>query len=201
MAKRLSAWVVRTRTDEFCDTPIQQNLFTLNNSSTDVLACEVRRALHGHPTVDTHTFVVQAARNWSDKNGSHHEDGVSAQIEWCAGTDTGSIELVSVVGAPPDGSLVGLNKLDVTEYGDAYTTVLRANNHWTVPLYVCVEITEFGNQTRPPMKRLIDPSWRWDFWEGSPADKPVVRWRAAEPQRLSMYGPEPRMLSASDKAR
>lgn len=171
-----------------------KSIFTLTNSSSKFRICEVRRRISGHATVDTQHFVVQQAHTYNDGT---HEDGVSAQIEWSAGTDKGSIELVSAAVRSLDGSLIGLNHAQVVESpGVDGLFLLRVVNHWAVPLYVCFDLTDPGANYGLPSQQLINAGGRWLFWAGLPDEKPTLKWRSAEPQRLSMYGPEPAAESA-----
>lgn len=91
------------------------------------------------------------------------------------------------------GSLAGLSKIDVIELvndPNPNETTLKLLNHWPLPLYVCLQLTEDGHEF-PPMKYLMNPFRSLIFWSGGTLHKPSWKWRAVEPKRLSMYGPDP----------
>ncbi|SIO50512.1 hypothetical protein SAMN05444172_2575 [Burkholderia sp. GAS332] len=154
-----------------------QTVFELKNSNKFVTRATVRRTFTSGET-QTYDFDINA------------EDETDP-ILWLVGTDTGALEMVSVIKTPDDGPLEGLDHVRVQDKpGNQGARLIFALNQWPVPVYLSVDV--YDNKPvagRDSFRRVLRVGE--DVLLSAYDYVPVMKWRAAVLQRKDLFTPWP----------
>ncbi|VWB35690.1 hypothetical protein BAR24066_01557 [Burkholderia arboris] len=151
--------------------------FKLKNASDRAMRATVKRTLT--------SGQVQSV----DLDVNNHD--ATDLVVWLAGTDTGSIELVTAVKSPESDTLKALDHLAVEqETGVDNIPLSYVRNHWGVPVYISIDIYR-DNMPQPDswVRHVLDPRARLLIY--ADFSVPTFKWRAGVLERTDFYQPWP----------
>ena len=145
----------------------------LKNSGDHAMRATIKRTL-----TNGQSLTVEIDDNNHDQ---------TEQIVWLAGADTGQVQMLDASKSPPDGTLNGLDHIMIEDETGVENIPLKfIRNHWSVPVYVSIDITR-DNMTYPDssVRHVIDAKSRILIY--ADFSVPTLAWRAAVMERSDFY--------------